>query len=128
MKITKTDTGWTWGSGEHSGTVLFPGDERGAPRFEWDAAIVPDDWEEIEAAVLDAIPRHADVQKAALQVVASVTEEVGTFDPEAVDLNVHVDDAIASAIGWRVSDHLPLPPPFLLAYWQDVMDTIEDMT
>jgi hypothetical protein len=39
-----------WEHGEHSGTITFPGEERGPVDIQWDGDC-PDDWEEIEAAV-----------------------------------------------------------------------------
>jgi hypothetical protein len=39
-----------WEHGEHSGTITFPGDERGPVDIQWDYD-PPDDWEAIEALV-----------------------------------------------------------------------------
>ena len=39
-----------WEHGDHSGTITFPGEERGPVHIQWDDEC-PEDWEEIEAAV-----------------------------------------------------------------------------
>lgn len=44
---------YRWQYGEWSGTVEFPADERGLVVFVWDQIDQPDNWEDIEAAVLE---------------------------------------------------------------------------
>ena len=45
-----------WEHGEHSGTITFPGEERGPVDIQWDGEY-PDDWETIEAQVESAASR-----------------------------------------------------------------------
>jgi hypothetical protein len=40
----------SWEHGEHSGTITFPGEERGPVYIDWDGDL-PDNWEEIEAEI-----------------------------------------------------------------------------
>lgn len=41
----------TWEHGEYSGTITFPGEERGPTVIDWNEEELPDNWEEIEAIV-----------------------------------------------------------------------------
>jgi hypothetical protein len=42
-----------WELDDHSGTITFPADERGPIDIIWDSP-TPDNWEEIEAAIIEA--------------------------------------------------------------------------
>ncbi len=60
MKVTMVEENagaqsYAWTCGEHSGIIKFPSDERGPRTIEWDNDDeLPENWEEIEEAVLGA--------------------------------------------------------------------------
>ena len=59
MKITITNRQSTgsrmnWEHGEHSGNITFPDEERGLIYIDWDGDC-PDDWEDIEACIEEAV-------------------------------------------------------------------------
>jgi len=57
MKVTIEENAggqtFSWECGEHSGIVKFPADERAPHEIEWDDDL-PENWEDIEAAIMSA--------------------------------------------------------------------------
>jgi hypothetical protein len=55
IEQTDSPTRYAWQHGEYTGTITFAADEGMPARIEWDAPMVPNNWEDIEEEIFNAV-------------------------------------------------------------------------